>query len=243
MLTTSDPFLNEVCGAAPFDFYVVDTEHSPTSMVELQTQLIALQCYPSTVLVRASRNETTLIAQVLDLGAEGVVIPHVDSAEQCHEAVAACNYPPAGVRGFGPRRAARVHGGRASYLSAAPDELAVFVQIESVEAVANIDGILSVPRLSGVMVGPADLAASMGHLDSPSHPEVVAAKDKVFEGCAKHDVPFGIFSTGSVAEAAMWLSRGAAMVTIGNELVFMEFGLREATTSIAGLRQTPQERQ
>src|SRR3984957_4862116 len=174
-LTVADPFVAEVVGNAGFDFVLIDTEHSPIAIDQLQMMLIALRSSESTVFVRPAANDPTLIKQILDLGAEGLLVPGVVDAAAAAAAVAAGRYPPLGTRGFGPRRAARLDGGRPAYLARADDEEAGMVMIESAAAVADIDGILKTPGLDGIMVGPADLAVSLGHLTELSHPDVRAA--------------------------------------------------------------------
>src|ERR1700761_2227018 len=173
-VTVPDPFVTEVVGGAGFDFVLIDAEHSPIAIDQLQMMLIALRSSQSTVLVRPAANDPTLVKQILDLGAEGLVVPEVDDAASCAVAVAAARYPPAGRRGFGPRRAARLEGGRPAYLARADEEVAVLVMVESADAVAGIDALLQTPGLDGIMVGPADLAVSMGHLDDLNHPDVGA---------------------------------------------------------------------
>src|ERR1700722_17551712 len=115
-ITIADPFVAEVIGGAGFDFVLIDTEHSPITLDQLQMLLIALRTSESTVFVRPAANDPTLIKQILDLGAEGVVVPEVSDAAGCAGAVAAARYPPLGRRGFGPRRDARPEGGRAAHL-------------------------------------------------------------------------------------------------------------------------------
>jgi 4-hydroxy-2-oxoheptanedioate aldolase len=107
-LTVPDPFLAEVCAAQPLDFFMLDTEHSPISMFQLQNQLIALRTATANLLVRIPENNPTKIMQVLDMGADGVVVPHVENADECAAAVGAALYPPHGSRGIGPRRAGRL---------------------------------------------------------------------------------------------------------------------------------------
>jgi len=131
--------------SAGFDFVFIDTEHSPITIDQLQIVLIALRSSPSTTFVRPVANDAGLIKQILDLGAEGVIVPEIHDAATAAAAVAATRYPPAGRRGFGPRRAARLDGGRASYLRGADQEVAAFVMIEHPEAVADIDAILATP--------------------------------------------------------------------------------------------------
>ncbi|MFE4956066.1 HpcH/HpaI aldolase/citrate lyase family protein [Streptomyces sp. NPDC056653] len=233
-LTIADAFVAEAIGAGDFDFVLIDTEHAPISIDVLHTMLVALRASASTVLVRPSANDATLIGQILDLGAEGVVVPGVRDAVQCAAAVSATRYPPAGVRGFGPRRAARLDGGRPEYVARADKEIAAFVMIEHAEAVSHIDAILETPGLDGIMVGPADLAVSMGHLHDLNHPAVKAATDKVAAACERHSVPFGIFAAAE-ASARRWVRRGARFVAVGADTQFLDQGIARTKSLIAEL--------
>jgi 2-keto-3-deoxy-L-rhamnonate aldolase RhmA len=226
-LTIPDSFVAEMVGAAAFDFVLIDTEHAPIGVGDLQNMLIALRGSASTSFVRPVANDAALIKQILDLGAEGVIVPEVRSAADCAAAVAATRYPPAGVRGFGPRRAARLDGGRPAYLSRADDEIAAFVMIEHPDAVDDIDAILATPGLDGIMVGPADLGASMGHLTDPGHADVQAAIDRVLAACQRRSFPFGIFAAAESA-AKSWIGRGALFATIGSDVQFLDQGLTRA---------------
>src|ERR1700722_6669024 len=223
-LTVADPFVAEVVGNAGFDFVLIDAEHSPIAIDQLQMMLIALRSSASTVLVRPAANDPALIKQILDLGAEGLVVPEVDDAAAAAAAVAAARYPPLGRRGFGPRRAARLDGGRAAYLARADDEVAVLVMIESAAAVAAIDAILKTPGLDGIMVGPADLAVTLGHLRELGHPEVRAAVTAVRDACERQSVPFGIF-TATEQAAREWSAAGARFMTIGADTQFLDQGI------------------
>lgn len=223
-LTVADPFVAEVVGNAGFDFVLIDAEHSPIAIDQLQMMLIALRSSQSTALVRPAANDSTLIKQILDLGAEGLVVPEVDDAASCTAAVAAARYPPLGRRGFGPRRAARLEGGRPAYLARADKEVAVLVMIESAAAVAGIDTILKTPGLDGIMVGPADLAVTMGHLSDLNHPDVRDAIVSVRGACRRHAVPFGIFAASEQA-AREWAGAGANFMTIGADMQFVDQGI------------------
>jgi 2-keto-3-deoxy-L-rhamnonate aldolase RhmA len=235
-ITIADPFVAEVIGGAGFDFVLIDTEHSPVTLDQLQVLLIALRTSASTVFVRPAANDATLIKQILDLGAEGLVVPEVDDAASCANAVAAARYPPLGRRGFGPRRAARLEGGRSAYIARADDEVAVFVMVESADAVANIDAVLRTPGLDGIMVGPADLAVTMGHLNDFSHPDVAARIADVRAACQRNSVPFGIFA-GTEQAARRWAADGASFMTIGADTQFLDQGLATSRTLADTLRQ------
>lgn len=234
-MTVADPFVAEVMGGADLDFVLIDTEHSPIAIDQLQMMLIALRSSASTVLVRPAANDPAMIKQILDLGAEGLVVPEVDDASSCAAAVAAARYPPLGRRGFGPRRAARLDGGRPAYLAHADDEVAVLVMIESAAAVAGIDAILKTPGLDGIMVGPADLAVTMGHLHELNHPAVRGAITEVRDACQRHAVPFGIFAATEQA-AREWSAAGAGFMTIGADTQFLDQGIAKSRALAESLR-------
>jgi 2-keto-3-deoxy-L-rhamnonate aldolase RhmA len=237
-LTVTDPLVAEMIGGAGLDFVMVDTEHAPVNSETLQNQLIALRTAPGTNLVRVPHCDPVAIGLALDLGAEGVVIPGVVDGASCAAAVATTRYPPAGVRGFGPRRAARLEGGRSSYIARADEEILTVVMVESPVAVGNIDEILATPGLDLIMVGPADLAVAMGHLSQLKHPDVDAAIETVAAACARHKVPFGIFAAAE-PDARRWTERGAAFVVIGADLQFLDQGLVRVSSLAADLRPRP----
>jgi len=234
-LTIADPFVAEMIGAAGHDFVMIDTEHAPLPIDVLQVVLIALRTSPSTSLVRVAANDATLIKQVLDLGAEGVIVPDVCDRVSCQAAVEAARYPVTGRRGFGPRRAARLDGGRAEYLRRADAEIAVIAMIESIAAVDELDDILTTPGLDGIMVGPADLAVTMGHLQELAHSDVARTIDHILDACKRLGMPFGIFAAAE-ASARMWVERGAALVTIGSDVQFLDQGLTRSKAFAAELR-------
>ncbi|OLT23107.1 hypothetical protein BJF78_06895 [Pseudonocardia sp. CNS-139] len=237
-LTITDPFVAEVVGAADFDFVLIDTEHSPITVNQLQTMLIALRSGGSTVIVRSAANDPTLIKQILDLGAEGIVVPGIASPAEAAAAVAAAKYPPEGMRGFGPRRAARLDGGRAAYIDRADDEIAVLAMIESRDAVTALDDILATEGLDGILVGPADLAVSLGHLRDQDNAETEEAIEQIFATCQRHAFPFGIFA-GTEPSARKWSGRGARVLAIASDMQFVDAGIartRALASELGGSR-------
>jgi 2-keto-3-deoxy-L-rhamnonate aldolase RhmA len=234
-LTIPDPFIAEIFAAQPFDFLMVDTEHSPMSLYQLQNQLIALRTAQAAVLVRVPHHDSVSIMQALDLGADGVVVPQVDTAEAGQRAVRAALYPPAGDRGIGPRRAARLGSGRTAYLREANSRTFVAVMVESAAAVANLDAILQVEGLGGVIIGAADLSASLGHLDEPQHRDVRQAISQIMDRCAAAGVPFGMYAA-SPDEAGRLLQREARLITVGSDLLFLEQGLGRVLQDMTAVR-------
>ena len=226
-ITIPDLFVAEVMGAAGADALVVDTEHSAISVHQLHGLLTALYPSPSTIIVRVATNDPVLIGQALDLGAEGVLVPGIRSVADAEAAVRAARYAPDGGRGFGPRRASRLHGDRADYLRRANDETVVVAMIESSDGVGAIRDIVRVPGLAAVFVGTADLAVSLGHLHDMGSTEVDAAAQRVADAAKSAGLPFGAFA-GSEKAAALWMSRGAQIVTVGSDLQYIDAGIAQS---------------
>lgn len=236
-IQSADPFTSEMMGLAGFDFLLVDTEHSPIDVPQLLDIMIALRGSPSTVIVRAIWNDPVNIKRILDTGPEGIIVPWVNTAEECRAAVAACKYPPQGIRGFGPRRAFRVlaDGNLADYAKNANDNVSVFCQIETIGAVERLDDILKVPGLDGVMIGPADLSGSIGRLPDIDHPDVDAVIQRVSDKCRQHGVAFGMF-THTPERARKWMARGCRIATVGGDLDFVFAGIQRAKGVSAELK-------
>lgn len=234
-ITIPDLFVVELMGRSGADFVVVESEHSPVSNETVQKMLIALGEGPATKIVRVPVASDVYIKQALDAGAEGIIVPSVNDRFECEAVVASALYAPQGRRGFGPRRASRLHGDRADYLARANDQVAVLPMIETSEAIANLDEILSVPGVSGVMVGPGDLAVSMGHIANLGDPSVEAAIREVLEASDRHGVPFGIFAS-TPAAAEKWLSEGAAMVIVGSDVMHLDAGIAKTQAEMTRLR-------
>jgi 2-keto-3-deoxy-L-rhamnonate aldolase RhmA len=233
-ITIPDVFTAEVMGAAGVDVLVVDTEHSAMSVAQLQTILTAVHPTEAAVIVRVADNDPTAIGQALDLGAVGVLVPGVRSRADCERAVRSCFYAPRGIRGFGPRRASRLYGGRSDYLARANDEVAVIAMIEHADALDDLDGIIATDNLSAVFVGTADLAVSMGHLHDLANPAVAQAITRVAKVSTEHQVPFGVF-TGNEEAAASWVTRGAQIVTMGSDLTYLDAGIARTRQARAAL--------
>jgi 2-keto-3-deoxy-L-rhamnonate aldolase RhmA len=151
--------------------------------------------------------------------------------------VRSCFYAPKGIRGFGPRRASRLYGGRTDYVARADDEVAVIAMIEHADALDDLDGIIGTDNLSAVFVGTADLAVSMGHLHDLANPAVAQAITRVAKVCNEHHVPYGVF-TGNEEAAASWVTRGAQLVTMGSDLAYLDAGIARTRQARAALFQS-----
>ncbi|WP_035075834.1 2-keto-3-deoxy-L-rhamnonate aldolase [Maridesulfovibrio zosterae] len=175
-LSTASSYMAEMAATSDYDWLLIDGEHAPNNVQSLLGQLQAVAPYPAHPVVRPLKGDTALLKQVLDIGAQTVLVPMVDTAEDARNMVAALRYPPKGKRGVGASIARASRWMRVpDYMAHAEENLCLLVQAESCEALENLDEILDVDGVDGVFIGPADLSASMGHPDDAGHPEVQAA--------------------------------------------------------------------
>ncbi|MGE7473467.1 HpcH/HpaI aldolase family protein [Bosea sp. NPDC003192] len=211
------PIVAEIIGQSGFDWILVDTEHSPNEPPAVLAQLQALQAGTATPIVRPAWNDPVLLKRLLDIGTQAVLVPFVQNAQEAAKAVAACRYPPAGIRGItGSGRGSR-YGRVPDYLKRADAEICVLVQVETGEALAQIEAIASVDGVDGVFIGPADLSASLGHIGNPGHPEVQAAIKGAVERLAAVGKPAGIL-TPSEVDARRYIEWGYRFVAVGSDL-------------------------
>jgi 4-hydroxy-2-oxoheptanedioate aldolase len=208
----------EICALAGFDWLVIDGEHAPNDLNRILAQLKTLAAYPgSHAVARVPVGDTALIKQYLDLGAQTLLVPMVETAEQAAQLVQAMHYPQddgqGGVRGMAGARASR-WGHYADYYQRANQEVCLLVQVESQAALHNLDAIAQTPGVDGVFIGPADLSASMGHVGKPGHPEVQAAIEGAIGRILKAGKAPGILSADR-ALAERYLSLGAVFVAVG----------------------------
>ena len=173
-MSLCDITVAEMIGDLGLDWVAIDTEHVAIDLQTIQNLLIGLGDVPA--LVRVPGNDAVHIKRVLDMGAAGVIVPHIRSAEEARLAVAACKYPPRGIRGTGPRRPSRYGLAEKEYLASANDATIVVIMIETLEAVNDLDAVLAVEGLDACMIGAVDLSASMGllpHFDDPRVTELI----------------------------------------------------------------------
>lgn len=222
-VTIESPIVTELLSTMGFDYLVFDTEHSPLDIYQAQTLMQAIRGTGTTPIVRVWWNDIVAIKRALDIGAYGVVIPWVNNREQAEMAVKACLYPPRGLRGCGPRRAALLDP---EYLKTADEEVLIIAQIETREAVENIEEIVSVEGIDVTYIGPSDLSASYGHLGNMEHPEVQEAIDRVFDASRAAGVATGIHM-GSGKPIIERVRRGYNLITVGNDLGFVRAGAME----------------
>lgn len=226
-LSMGNGYCAEICATAGFDWLLVDGEHAPNDVRSTLAQLQAVAAYGGHPVVRAVQGEPALVKQLLDIGAQTLLVPMVDTAEQAAAMVAATRYPPHGIRGVGAAvaRASRWNS-RPDYVHRANDEVCLLVQAETVTALRNLEAICAVDGIDGVFIGPADLAASMGHLGDPGHPEVREAIDSAIRTIVASGKAAGTL-TGDVAQARHFLSLGATFVAVGLDVTLLMQAVRQ----------------
>lgn len=208
----------EIAAGSGLDLVLVDAEHSPNGPESILAQLQAVAAYPVAPLVRPPFGDTVVIKQYLDLGVQNLLIPMVDSAEQATELVRAVRYPPEGVRGVGSSLARSSRWNRVpGYLADAAATVSLFVQIESRTAMERVAEVAAVDGVDGILVGPADLAASMGFLGQQDHPEVVDAVLHAIRVGVELGTPVGVNAFAADA-ADRYLEAGAAFVLVGADV-------------------------
>jgi 4-hydroxy-2-oxoheptanedioate aldolase len=210
----------EIVSHSGYDWLLLDTEHSPNEVPDILAQLQASQAGTAHAIVRPAWNDPVLIKRYLDIGAQTVLLPYVQNADEARRAVAATRYPPHGIRGVtGSGRASR-YGRVKDYLKKANDEICVLVQVETREALAELDKIAAVEGVDGVFIGPSDLSASFGQIGNPAHPDVQAALEDAARRIRKAGKLAGIL-TGNEDEARRYIGWGYTFVAVGTDVVLL----------------------
>jgi 4-hydroxy-2-oxoheptanedioate aldolase len=230
-LTSDSETTIQTYGRLGYDFVGIDTQHTVLSDAQAAVLVRRLPDAPFAMIVRVAKNDAALIGRVLDAGADGVIIPMVSTAEEAAAAVAACRYPPDGVRSFGPMRA-----DLGLELGLIQERVSCFVMIETSLGLDNVDEICSVPGLGGVYIGPADLSIGLG-----LNPMLAFSSDQLEEpfarieaACSKYGVVMGAHSLNG-ANAARWASKGARLVSVGaDSVMFATMAAQELATARNG---------
>lgn len=206
----------EIIAGAGFDWIVLDTEHAPNEIPGLLSQLQAMGKGTAEPVVRCAWNDAVLIKRILDIGARSLLVPFVQNAEEARQAVAATRYPPLGNRGVAVSMRANLFGRVPNYHAKAHEDMCVLVQVETVVALDVVEAIASVEGVDGVFIGPSDLAADLGHLGNPAHPEVQAAIADGGSRIRAAGKPAGILTADPVL-ATRFLEMGFTFVATGSD--------------------------
>jgi 4-hydroxy-2-oxoheptanedioate aldolase len=213
----------EVIGDAGFDWILLDTEHSPNEVPGLFAQLQGLVRGTATPIIRPAWNDPVLAKRCLDIGAQTLLFPYVQNAAEAKRAVESTRYPPDGIRGVAVASRASRFGRTPGYLGKANSEICALVQVETREAMTELEAIAAVEGVDGVFIGPSDLAASLGHLGNPAHADVQAAIKDAVTRLKKVGKPAGIL-TGNEEEARRYIEWGYLFVAVGSDIGLLASG-------------------
>ncbi|MCT1922286.1 HpcH/HpaI aldolase/citrate lyase family protein [Brevibacterium luteolum] len=233
-VSSGSPTMAEIMAGAGLDWLLIDMEHTPNSLEAVLHQLYAVSAYPTTPVVRVPVADATIIKQVLDLGAQNILVPMVSTRAEAEAVAAAAQYPPAGIRGVGSALARSARWNRVpDYLTEAVAHVSVFVQIETRTGVENAAAIASTPGIDGVFVGPSDLAASMGHLGQQTHPEVIAAVRSVLAEVRAVGTFAGV-NAFDPNTARAYAEAGAQFILVGADVAIVARGAEKLAADFIG---------
>jgi 4-hydroxy-2-oxoheptanedioate aldolase len=211
----ADPYSAEICAGARFDWIVIDGEHAPNDLPLVLAQLQAVAPYSTHPVVRPPVGDPVLIKQLLDIGAQTLLVPVVETADQARMLVSATRYPPNGIRGVGSALARSSRWSRYSdYMEVADREVCLIVQVETINGLENLTEIAAVEGVDAVFLGPADLSAALGHRGDPGHPDVRAAMEKAVSQINAANKPFGTLF-GDELQIRHWMAKGCTFMAVG----------------------------
>lgn len=214
----ADPYAIEIVAGAGFDWLLIDAEHGPNDVRSVLRQLQTVAAYPTEPVVRLPVGDPVLIKQYLDTGAHSLLIPMVETGEQARGLVTATRYAPHGIRGVASARASR-WGGIGDYFSCANELVCLLLQVETRKGLENLDEIL-VDGVDGVFIGPSDLAASLGYLGNPGHPEVVSTIESAIARLKDSGKAAGIL-TADNALARRYIELGVTFCAVGIDTIML----------------------
>lgn len=225
------PLATEILARAGFDYVCIDNQHGVNDYISTLGQLQAVDCGGTPAIVRVPWNDPGSIGKMLDAGADGIIVPMVNSVADAESAVQSCRYAPEGSRSFGPTRAAIRKKG---YFAEANAHTACIPMIETAEAVRNIDDILAVAGIDAIYVGPADLAVSLGYSPGLAENESAfsSALELVVAACNRHGVVPGIHATPTTT--ADRLELGFRMITVTSDVLAMRSALPNPENLVTG---------
>ena len=216
----------EILGDSGFDWILIDTEHAPNELPMVLAQLQAMGRGTAQPVVRPAWNDPVIIKRILDIGAQSLLIPYIESEEEATRAVQSTRYPPHGFRGFAGQARASRYGRIKGYHTAANAEICVLLQVETERGLKNLEKIAKVEGVDGVFIGPGDLSAALGYLGQPNHPEVVKTiEDAVRRIKAAGRAP-GIL-TGDTGLAQHYIELGCLFAAVGSDIGLLANGAEQ----------------
>ena len=225
-VSLSDPMVSEVVIEAGYDFIFIDMEHGPFTLQTALGHLIALRGSDTAAFIRVPWADPVQIKPIIELHPAGIIVPMVCTADDAATAVAACKYPPKGIRGFAPTRGVGYGAlSTAEYLENADEQTLVIIQIEHIKAVENLDAILATPGIDTILIGPYDLSGSMGLLGQITHPKVVAVIEQIVARVVEVGMPIGFAGCPQDAMAD-WFQKGVSWFSLAGDSGLLYMGAK-----------------
>lgn len=219
-LMSASPNVAEAMGCAGFDYLVLDMEHVPVDVPQAIAIMQAVAGTPAEIVVRLPWNDPVMVKRVLDAGAQTLMFPYIQNADEARQAVSSVRYPPLGRRGVAAVHRASRYGNVSGYLQHADREIAVLLQLETPQALGELEHMAQVEGVDAFFVGPGDLSAAMGHIGDIRHPDVQAAITDTLERARRLQKPCGI--VGADPELVTgYMERGFRYVAVGSDISLM----------------------
>jgi len=233
VVSLNDPEISDILCSCGFDFIWIDSEHGPLDKNMVNMHIMAVRGRGAASFVRVPWNDPVIVKPILDMGPSGIIFPYIRTADEVKLAVSSCRYPPEGIRGFGPRRANNYSNMDSElYLESSKKEPWVIIQIEHVDAVNNLDEILKVEGLDLIIIGPNDLAGSIGLTGQTGHPEVVRMLDEISFKCKEAGMDFfPATGYGNIEGLSEWINRGACALAMDWDIGHLVSGGKRAIES------------
>jgi len=221
----NDPAITEAMARYGYDFIWIDAEHGPFDKQQLLMHIMAANGAGAAAFVRVTQATMEVVKPVLEMGIDAIIIPMIESAREAEEAISLCRYPPKGTRGFGPRRAIAYNAqDLGDYLACSEESFLRIIQIEHINAVAEINAILALDGLDGVIIGPNDLSASIGLLGESLHRDVLDAGGRVIEAAKRAGKPVGVSIGPDKTAIETWQRLGVDFLSVGDDISFLHQG-------------------
>ena len=231
LVSLPSPEITEILSSVGYDWLFIDAEHGAFNPQQAQSMLQAAGDVPC--VIRVPSGDEVWIKKALDIGAAGIIVPQVHTAEQAKQIVKSCKYSPQGSRGVGIGRAHNYGMGFEDYIKKANKNTAVVLQAESQQAIDNIEAIAAIKGVDAILIGPYDLSASLGKIGQVSHPAVVKAIDKVTKTCKKSGVKLGFFGVNADA-VKPYMKKGFTLITVGVDTLFLIKSAKETLAAVRG---------
>lgn len=221
-LTSIDPGISAAMCNAGFEWLIIDTEHCCFNDESLRTVIMMIKSRNVVPIVRVIDNNVAIIKKVLDFGAEGILVPMIQTPDDAYRAIAACHYPPKGIRGFAPRVASDYYKNIEHYVQTIDERVISILQIENIKSVSNIDEILKIPGIDCLIIGPADLSYSMGIPLQFNNSRLKKVITKIIAKANTAKIPIGIAYGSSIKDFKQQIEQGANLHLVGSDCYFIE---------------------